>query len=92
MSERRRLTTESGQLHFADVADVDRASYSAVPATAPLRTLRDCVEANVAPGLVRQAILQSRRRGLITPENEARLMAELERLPAVREADLNGGA
>ena len=75
---RRRLRVPAGLvLHFADVGDPDRASFSAVPVTAPLRTLRDCIEANVAPSHVRQAILQARRRGLITAREEARLGARL---------------
>ncbi len=75
---RRRLRVPSGLVvHFADVADPDRASFAAVPVTAPLRTLRDCIEADVAPSLVHQAILQARRRGLITAADEARLHGEL---------------
>lgn len=75
---RRRLRVPSGLvLHFADVGDPDRASFAAVPVTAPLRTLRDCIEADVAPSLVHQAILQARRRGLITAADEARLHDEL---------------
>lgn len=85
---RRRLRVPAGLvLHFADVGDADRASFSAVPVTAPLRTLRDCIETNVAPSLVRQAIRQARRRGLVTARNEARLEAELgdqRRAPAAR--------
>lgn len=76
---RRRLRAPAGLvLHFADVGDDDRASFSAVPMTAPLRTIRDCIEANVAPSLVRQAILQARRRGLITARDEGRLGEELD--------------
>lgn len=75
---RRRLRVPAGLvLHFADVGDADRASYSAVPVTAPLRTLRDCIEANVASDLVRQGILQARRRGIVSAKDEARLVAEL---------------
>ncbi len=75
---RRRLRVPAGLvLHFADVGDADRASYSAVPVTAPLRTLRDCIEANVASDLVRQGILQARRRGIVSANDEARLVAEL---------------
>lgn len=75
---RRRLRVPASLvLHFADVGAADRASFSAVPVTAPLRTIRDCIEANIAPSLVRQAILQARRRGLITARDEARLGAEL---------------
>jgi predicted transcriptional regulator of viral defense system len=75
---RRRLRVPSGLvLHFADLGDPDRASFAAVPVTAPLRTLRDCMEADVAPSLVHQAILQARRRGLITSAEEARLHDDL---------------
>jgi hypothetical protein len=64
-------------LHFADIGDIDRASYSAVPVTAPRRTLRDCIKANVAADLVRQGILQARRRGIVSAKDEARLLSEL---------------
>lgn len=75
---RRRLRVPAGLvLYFADVGDGDRSSYSAVPVTVPLRTLRDCIEANVAADLVRQGILQARRRGLVSAKDEARLLAEL---------------
>ena len=74
---RRRLRVPSGlMLHFADVSDPDRTSLGGVRVTAPLQTLGDCIEANVAPGLVRQAILQARRRGLITAADEVRLRRE----------------
>lgn len=75
---RRRLRVPVGLvLHFADIGDTDRASFSAVPVTAPLRTLVDCLEAHVAPSLVWQAILQARQRGLITAKDEARLGSQL---------------
>ncbi len=71
---RRRLRVPVGLvLHFADVGDADRTSYSALPVTTPLRTLVDCIDANVSPDLVRQAIGQARRRGLISVADEARL-------------------
>jgi len=74
---RRRFRVPSGLvLHFADVSDPDRMSFGAVPVTAPLRTLSDSIEADVAPGLVHQAILQARRRGLISAADEARLHSE----------------
>lgn len=81
--QRRRLRAPAGLvLHFADVGDIDRASYSAVPVTTLYRTVRDCTESNVAPDLIRQAILQARQRGLISSKDEAQLSAELERVPA----------
>jgi predicted transcriptional regulator of viral defense system len=70
----RRLRVPSGLvLHFAEVGDPDRGSFDAVPVTVPLRTLRDCIDADVAPRFVNQAIRQARRRGLISSEEEARL-------------------
>jgi predicted transcriptional regulator of viral defense system len=77
---RRRFRVPPGLvLHYADISSVDLASFSAVPVTAPRRTLRDCIDANVAPSLVRQAILQARRRGLISGKDEVQLSAELRR-------------
>jgi len=76
---RRRLRVPAGLvLHYADIGDSDRAEYSAVPITAPRRTLRDCLEANVAPALVRQAVVQARRRGLISGKDAAELSTSLD--------------
>ena len=77
---RRRLRVPTGLvLHYADLGDSDRAGFSAVPITSARRTLRDCLEANVSPELVRQAVLQARRRGLISEEDGAELNAALDR-------------
>lgn len=70
----RRLRVPSGLvLYFAEVSERDRTSFGAVPVTGPLRTLRDCLEAETDPDLVGQAIVQARRRGLITATEETRL-------------------
>ncbi|HEX3532203.1 MAG TPA: type IV toxin-antitoxin system AbiEi family antitoxin domain-containing protein [Thermoanaerobaculia bacterium] len=77
---RRRLRVPAGLvLHYADLDDIDRVWFSAVPVTSPRRTLRDCIEANVSPDLVRQAVLEARRRGLISEEDGAALIADLDR-------------
>jgi hypothetical protein len=47
-------------------AGIDRMWFLALPITPPRKALRDCVEANVSPELVCQAVLQARRRGLIS--------------------------
>jgi len=62
-------------LHFGDVGERDRTSFGAVPVTVPLRTLTDCIEADLAPGLLDQAIGQASRRGLITAADEAHLQS-----------------
>jgi predicted transcriptional regulator of viral defense system len=78
--QRRRLRVPAGLvLHYADLGDFDRTGFSAVPVTSAQRTLRDCLEANVSPELMRQAVLQARRRGLISEEDDAELNAALDR-------------
>jgi predicted transcriptional regulator of viral defense system len=77
--QRRRLRVPAGViLHYADISEDECAEFSAVPVTTPRRTLRDCIEANVSPDLVRQAVLQARRRGLISEQDGAALDAALD--------------
>jgi predicted transcriptional regulator of viral defense system len=77
---RRRLRIPAGLvLHYADISEGDRAEVSAVSVTVPLRTLRDAIDANVPHDLVRQAVLQARRRGLISDQEGAALNAALDR-------------
>lgn len=77
---RRRLRVPAGLvLHFAEVGEKERTSFGAVPVTAPLRTLADCIDADLAPGLLDQATSQARRRGLITAAEVARLRSERRR-------------
>jgi predicted transcriptional regulator of viral defense system len=72
--QRRRLRVPAGLfLHYADIPDVECTWFSAVPVTMPTRTLRDCIAANVSPELVRQAVLQARRRGLLSAQDGAAL-------------------
>lgn len=81
----RRLRVPAGLvLHYADLSDFDRTGFSAVPITSAPRTLRDCLEANVSPELVRQAVLQARRRGLISEKDGAELNADLDRVESAR--------
>ncbi|HSK75670.1 MAG TPA: type IV toxin-antitoxin system AbiEi family antitoxin domain-containing protein [Thermoanaerobaculia bacterium] len=78
--QRRRLRVPPGLvLHYTDIGNADRTGFSAVPITSPRRTLRDSIEANVSPELVRQAVLQARRRGLISEKDGAELNAALDR-------------
>lgn len=75
----RRLRVPAGLvLHYADLGDVDRTGFSAVSITTPRRTLRDCIDANVSPELVRAAVLQARRRGLLSRDDEAQLRHEID--------------
>jgi predicted transcriptional regulator of viral defense system len=78
--QHRRLRVPAGiVLHYADIGDIDRTGFSAVSITSPRRTLRDCIEANTSPELVRQAVRQARRRGLISEKEGGDLNAGLHR-------------
>jgi predicted transcriptional regulator of viral defense system len=63
-SRRRLVVPEGLRLHFADVAEGDRAWVGPVPVTTPVRTIRDCRSAHVAPDLVAQAVRDGLARGL----------------------------
>lgn len=65
-------------LHHADVAPADRAWFSAVPITSPRRTLDDCARGGLSPELLRQAVQQALRRGLVTKPELAGVAAALE--------------
>ena len=65
-SKRRLLVPEGFHLHFADVADAERAWVGPVPVTTPIRTLCDCQAAHVAPDFVAQAVRDGLARGLFS--------------------------
>ena len=58
-------------LHYAGVPRSDRGWAGPVPVTNPERTLLDCVDANVAPDLVAQAVEEARARDLVGPDGLA---------------------
>jgi len=77
----RRLRVPPGVvLHYADVARDERAWVGPVPATAPRRTLADCIASGVAPDLVEQAIEQAGARGIVPRD----AVAELKRAAEAR--------
>ena len=53
-------------LHHADVPPEDRSWFGAVPTTNPRRSLNDCAREELSPELLRQAVQQALRRGLVT--------------------------
>ena len=75
---RRRLKVPRGLvLHYDDLERGEQAQGAEVPITSTGRTLRDCIDADLAPDLVRQALVEARRRGLISRAEEAELLASL---------------
>jgi predicted transcriptional regulator of viral defense system len=74
---RRLRVPGSVALHFLDVTKRDRAWVGPVPVTSPVRTLADCIEANVQPDLIRQALTQAVDRGMIGRSEAATLRKRL---------------
>jgi Domain of unknown function (DUF4365) len=54
------------EIRYADVPEAEQRWLGAVPYTAPLRTLRDCIQVGVSPELLEQAIVEGIQRGLFT--------------------------
>jgi predicted transcriptional regulator of viral defense system len=67
------------RVHYADLTPADVTRYEAVPVTTPRRTILDCVEAGLAPSLLRQAIADGRRAGRLTRREADALAAWLRR-------------
>lgn len=72
----RRVTVPDGVLlHFADVAKSERTWFQSIPIATVARTIRDLLEDTADPQLVRQAISQAKRRGLLGPDVARKLTA-----------------
>lgn len=66
---RRRLRVPASvRLYFADIRQEERAWSGGVPVTTPLRTLLDCVDAQIMPEFIRDAYTQVLERGLVDRE------------------------
>lgn len=64
---RRRVKLPEGIVaHYADVPEGEHTWHDLVPATTPLRTLRDCAEAGLSGELYTQAVFEAVNRGLVT--------------------------
>ena len=70
-------------LHFSGVDGTERTWSGPVPVTAVSRTLVDCVQAGVAPDLVRDAFEQAAARGLILRDALPEVIAYLTRFFSV---------
>lgn len=69
---RRRLRVPEGlRLHYANLAEDERAWHGPVPITTPARTVKDCAAAGVSPEFVEQAIAQGLDRGLFEADEVA---------------------
>lgn len=64
-------------VHHADLPEADLTLYEGFPVTTPERAIRDCHAEHLGPALVRQAIEDGRRTGLLSPAQGERLRREL---------------
>lgn len=64
-------------VHRADLAPHEVEHVDGIPVTSPARTLRDCHAAHLGSALVRQAMEDGLRRGLIRPAEAGRLASDL---------------
>lgn len=63
-------------IHRLDLRPDDVESVDGIPVTTPVRTIIDCHNAHLGPTLIRQALDDGVRRGLIRPAEARRLRAE----------------
>ena len=73
---RRQIVPDKLRLHFADLAQSERAWVGTVPVTSALRTIADCVSSHVAADLVQQAASQAVARGLAAPDAVRAILQE----------------
>ena len=65
-------------LHYGDIAESERRWFGSVPATDPLRTLKDCAAQHLPPDLLRAAARDAIDRGFVTRDG----IAVVENSPA----------
>ena len=64
-------------MHYADSDESELRRTAVVPLATPKRTSADCIAVHFAPDLVHQAVVQARRRGLISRDERAEILATL---------------
>jgi predicted transcriptional regulator of viral defense system len=77
----RRTAPRYLSIHHADLNPVDIEWHDGIPVTTPVRTIRDSCAAHLGPALIRQAIDDARRRGLISGHDAGALESELLSIP-----------
>ncbi len=75
----RRAVPRHLRIHHADLSAADMTRYEGVPVTTPRKTILDCAETGLAPGLLRQAIADGRRTGRLTHREADALVTSLRR-------------
>jgi predicted transcriptional regulator of viral defense system len=74
----RRAAPARLKLHYQEMDDEDRTLFEGIPVTTMARTIRDCRTAAVGDEILRQALADAEREGLISPTDAAALRREVE--------------
>jgi predicted transcriptional regulator of viral defense system len=73
----RRAVPRYLSVHHANLDPTEIEWHDGMPVTTPVRTIRDSHAAHAGPALIRQAVDDARRRGLMPAREAAALEAEL---------------
>jgi len=65
------------ELHFADLLESEIQVFEAIPVTTAERAIRDCHAVHVGPRLLRQAVHDAEREGLVAPDRAQVLSDEV---------------
>ncbi len=76
-AHRRLRISKGATVVFAEVPPKEQTWFGAVPATAPLRTLADCIDAHLSPELLEAALRQARARHLVDAAAVRQLRARM---------------
>lgn len=74
---RRRPAPPGVVIHHANVPTEERTAIDGIPATTVARAIRDCAQAHLGSALLRQAIVDARTGGWLTPAEERDLIRDL---------------
>lgn len=78
--QRKRALPSGLVLHEGEVGEHERSWYANVPLTSPARTLVDCIADRLSPSLLRQALDQAVKRGLLEVAEIEVILAGIKRL------------
>jgi len=81
---RRREVPTLYVMHHDDLEQRDVTRHEGLPIVTPAKAIRQCDQAHLRRDLLRQALEDAKRRGLITRAEYSRLMKELDFDPATR--------
>lgn len=74
----RRPVPSRMKIHHADLSEGDQAVHEGIPVTSFSRTIRDCVSTSLGGALIRQAVEDAERIGVVSRQAAVALRKELD--------------